>query len=170
MERRSGRNLARLGAAIAGLTAAGPAIVATTLTAPREVAIVCCLATVAIPGVILVLMHIESLGIRFFAARRGWRTTRAVAATVVGHASVGWVVGGLLAGVGSALFIILWDPKGGDDWRQRLAATGMFCTMASPVVGLLLFETLVWLGWRRLKWANHPLSDDTLTSDKGTRS
>lgn len=106
-----------------------------------------------------VLSLIEWLGIQLFARRRHWRVTGEVAWSVVAHASVGWLLGPIAALV--ALLIaseIRWNgwgawrggpPHGGVSYIALIFAVG------API-GLLAFETLVYLGFRAMRFANHP--------------
>lgn len=123
---------------------------------------------------LMVLTWIEARGIRFFGARSGWRVNRSVAAAVCGHASFGWVIAGTLL---TALWLILertdaivpiataWNwiinlltgTTAPATTRQttRTMELSYFTVLASGfVVGMMIFETLVYLGVRRLKFAN----------------
>lgn len=107
----------------------------------------------------LLLTWFESLGVRFFGHQRRWRVTKHVASAVCAHASVGWIIAALLLGIGwhvgqrlslDPLFIIP-APIGGGipiTWPVLLPIAGFF-------VGLLVFESLVYIGVRRLRFANH---------------
>lgn len=113
---------------------------------------------VAVIGVMLtvavlrLLVLIEELGLRFFGDRRRWRITRDVALTVCSHASIGWVVGSGL----SAAFIAL--GAGGSILGRRVPGTmAMLGVMAgSAFLGLLVFETLAYIGMRCCRFANRP--------------
>ncbi len=108
---------------------------------------------------LILLTIIEHVGVRFFGRQRQWRISRAVADAVCTHASVGWVIAALLLGIGwhvgqrlplDPLFVIP-APIGGGipiTWPVLLPIAGFF-------VGLLVFETLVYIGVRRLRFANH---------------
>ncbi|MBL0927862.1 MAG: hypothetical protein IBJ11_09455 [Phycisphaerales bacterium] len=103
----------------------------------------------------------EMTGLRFFGARRGWRTTAEVAGSVCAHASVGWI----LSGVAVAL---AWQVHARTDWLVRLAQSGVFGYRVGVLVslpamlaaaflsGLLLFEMLVYSGFRAMRFANRP--------------
>lgn len=104
------------------------------------------------------LAYVESIGIRFFGSRRGWRVSRGVAGAVCAHSSVGWIVAGVLLALG-------WHVG------QRLPQREWFNlpvppnglpvtpTWVVPVLGffagLVVFELLVYEGVRRLRFANH---------------
>ncbi|MBY0307719.1 MAG: hypothetical protein K2Q09_03165 [Phycisphaerales bacterium] len=120
---------------------------------------------------LLLLTFIETVGLRFFAraAWRRWRVTPAVAWTVCDHASVGWVVGGLL----NLLFVAA-EPvarlarwEWGNELAKRLIGvpitafvsdTTALRVYASLLLGMLTFETLVFIGVRQCRWANTPAS------------
>jgi len=107
------------------------------------------------------LSMVEYFGLRTFGRRRGWRVTRSVALTVVGHASVGWVVAAGLSAVGlhvgrsldGGLIVpqMLWSLVGRAilDWAVVLPVVGF-------IIGLMVFEVLVYVGIRRCRYANPP--------------
>ncbi len=96
-------------------------------------------------------VQVEHAGIRFFGARRQWRISDAVASTVVAHASIGWILGGLLACASTfvrfeglpRLTLFIWTI-GPAVWILVLAVG----------VGMLVFELLVYVGVRRCRYAN----------------
>jgi hypothetical protein len=122
-------------------------------------------------GVLLLLTYVETLGLRFFsrAESRRWRVTRQVAWTVCNHASVGWLIGGLLM-----LGVLLTDPAGrlcasqwandrcrdltGASFNDRYELLRMAQVMTPPILGVIAFETLVYIGVRRCRYANTPAS------------
>lgn len=107
------------------------------------------------------LSMVEYFGLRTFGRRRGWRVTRSVALTVVGHASVGWTVAAGLAAVGlhlgrsldGGLIVprVLWSLLGRAilEWALVLPIVGF-------IAGLLVFEVLVYVGIQRCRFANPP--------------
>lgn len=106
-----------------------------------------------------VLTAIEAAGIRFFGTRRGWRITRAVSWQVCAHASVGWIVAAAL----TLLALVAWlnfSYFGLTGWLERKGALGTAILAAVPAsgffAGLLVFESLVYFGMRRCKFANAP--------------
>lgn len=111
------------------------------------------------------LTWVEYQGIRFFGRQREWRITKAVAWTVCAHASVGWIVMAVmpmvvLAGFYTAQRFFGVAPNGTIDLGARFgqvslnaAAQGGGLVMAL-VAGLLVFETLVYVGVRRCRFAN----------------
>lgn len=111
-------------------------------------------------GAALLILHtlcyIESLGLRFFARRRHWRTDRHIALAVIAHASFGWWLGPILALV---LMLIatsigpLVRSSGAPVIPLPLAALLILIHIFLP---LLAFEFLVYLGFRALRFANYP--------------
>lgn len=101
----------------------------------------------------IVASWIESLGIRFFGARRGWRVTSGVALVVVAHAAAGWVAGGVIVAVGAVLSLVAGLLGGGEDPVIIIAFGGL---VMGGVVGLLWFEILVYVGVRECRFANPP--------------
>ena len=116
--------------------------------------------TAAVGAVLLGLTWGEYAGIRFIAARRGWRLTRAGAWQVCCHATVGWLAVALAPLIGLAVLHVLKSvlrlPLGGtiDLRRFGLPPTtwGDLLTLAIPtglaLVGLFAYELLVHLGVR----------------------
>lgn len=117
------------------------------------------------------LTAIESAGIRTFGRVRNRRITRAVATTIVSHASIGWLVGGVLAGLG------VWVGTGLSVWAretnwakyQLMFLMPVVLPIAGMLVGMLLFETLTWLGVMRLKYANRQEPEPVLSRQGTTK-
>lgn len=113
------------------------------------------------------LTYIEWRGIRFFAWQRGWRLTADAAWQVCAHASVGWIIGAL---VPMLVMAVLWAAPGGrPSLLDRLLSRGgggSFGSMSggdailvtlmigSYVVGLCVFEMLIYVGVRKCRFAN----------------
>lgn len=123
------------------------------------------LQALAVGAVFFVLTCIEYAGVRFFAARRNWRLTRAAAWQVCCHSSVGWLFCGLLPLLGLAImfaFVILFGlaPRGTLDlhpiapfrigWGDITAGAAIGLGL---LAGLLIFETLVYKGVRICRYA-----------------
>lgn len=153
MEAASGRGLAALNAAATGaLAAAVPA------GALRDVGLFLTIGP-ALALLVFGLTFVETLGIRFWGRVHGFRVTRAVAWSVCGHASFGWVVGGGLAG---AAWVVGQLDAVGSGYTAfgagRVLATAPVAQLGlivlAAVVGMLLFETLTYLGVRRMRYAN----------------
>jgi len=128
------------------------------------------LAAAPVAVLLLGLTSLETLGLRTFGRQRGWRVTRNVAWTVCAHASFGWVAAGLLGmathalsltppGQAGLLKLLGWIDlnfgyfnfagRGLQEWLPR--CLGLF-------LGMLIFETVVYFGVRRCKFANAAVS------------
>ncbi|MDX2016745.1 MAG: hypothetical protein SFY95_03780, partial [Planctomycetota bacterium] len=113
-----------------------------------------------VPAVML-LTWLETLGVRFIGSKRGWRITRDVAWSVCGHAAVGWFASALLTQVLFALGTLAF---------ARLDDASMLFTLPALAVLLLLawllvFESLVYVGIRRCRFANVPTPVPTPAGD-----
>lgn len=113
------------------------------------------------------LSLVEYVGLRMIGRRHGYRIGHRVAGVVVGHASAGWVGGGIVAAVGWNVGLLLPSTV-----RQGVYSSGvwdlgvlsyLYPTLRYPeylmvllglLVGLLWFEVLAYLGIRRCRWAN----------------
>lgn len=121
---------------------------------------------------LLVLTYIESRGLRLFAKAesRRWRITTDVAWTVCNHATVGWVLGAALL-----VLVQFLDPKQwllGAEWLNTFLYRQLNGRLVNDyymelvwaqaiiplAVGMLTFETLVYVGVRRCRYANTPAS------------
>lgn len=115
---------------------------------------------------ILGMSYIETLGVRFFGGRRSWRITPNVAWAVIGHASYGWLIGTILW----IPLLIIYLKAGGHEWAFGLLdgfdkSQGLpfmssygyaraIPPAALALLGILCFESLVYLGIRRCRFAN----------------
>jgi hypothetical protein len=122
-------------------------------------------------AMLFVLTWIERVGIVFFGRRRGWRTTKRVAWAVCGHASVGWLVCGAIVSFAWGLGVV----RGGV-WMRDLQIKGVVFATLTPsslvvvgafILGMLVFETLVYLGFRSMRYANPPEAGANATGDAG---
>jgi len=115
----------------------------------------------ALAGALVVLTWIEELGVRYFGNRRGWRVTRPVARAVCAHASIGWVVGGILHALTPLARTPMWALLDRLPPRAAIEVATYFL-LAWPFfsffIGMLIFETLVYLGIRQCRYANAPPS------------
>jgi hypothetical protein len=115
----------------------------------------------AAPFVLFSLSKVEALGLRVLGARNGWRMTKDVAAAVVAHASVGWLLA-IVAVVAEIIYFNVAPPN-----ALMLAYTPLWMEAliwgVAPLAGLFGFELLAWMGWRRMKFANraapHPKNE-----------
>lgn len=115
---------------------------------------------------LLALTALETIGLRTFGSRRGWRITRPVAWSVVSHASAGWLAAGLLAMLLHALAqLSAFHPHLLDLYSlldQHLnffgftwaTTTRWMPTTLGLFIGMLVFETIVYFGVRRCRFAN----------------
>ena len=89
------------------------------------------------------------------AGTRGWRLTPAAAWQVVAHATVGWIVMGFTSWLG-LLFLPVLLPLSesvGGTLGSAISGAG---PLAGALLGLLVFELLVWHGVRECRFANPP--------------
>lgn len=119
----------------------------------------------AVTIILFILTWIEQRGIRFFAARRGWRLTKPAAKQICAHASIGWLLcGGLSLLFLSTLYTFARffgiAPGGTIDLRPYINVTLHWGDIV-PLVGLggsyflgmLAFELLVYAGVRECRYA-----------------
>lgn len=119
----------------------------------------------AVAVVLLFLSWVEYVGIRFVAARRGWRLTRDGAWQVCCHASVGWIVLGfapLLAmavvyTIGTLMHVPLGRSVSVPTVPSLRTSIGTVMGIALPLLGvfcgLFLYEWLVHLGVRKCRYS-----------------
>lgn len=114
--------------------------------------------TMALIYVILAsLSGIEWLGIQFFGSRRGWRITPDIARVICAHATVGWLIGGALVLVGSVIGAGLLRLTMSHDvgvFRGPMMLAPIWMPVAGFFVGLLVFESLAYIGMHRMRFAN----------------
>lgn len=196
VERSSARRLLLVNLTLAGLLAAGPwvgvligdpARSASSLgpVLGRVVFALVFLGEVAMVALLmLALTWIEQRGIRFFAAKRGWRLTRDASWQVCAHASIGWILAsGLPLLAMASLFAIQLVTHRVPTSKISLEPYVKFSINSSGVVyaaiiaagffvGLLVFECLVYLGVRSCRFANpaksttpRPTSDELVAAE-----
>lgn len=104
---------------------------------------------------LLLLTHAEGIGLRVLGARNKWRTTGAVSGAIIAHASIGWLlaVPVLLAQI---VYFRTMPPMSAFGWTWWSLAVAW---AVAPLAGLVGFELLAWLGWRRMKFANRMASN-----------
>ena len=115
-------------------------------------------------GVFWLLCWIETVGLRTWGKRRGWRVTGAVAWSVVAHSSFGWLVVGLAAPAIGTLFRFEWFIGILVGVSLGLERLGLFNPdfivllyigpLLALVPGIICFEILVYIGIRRCSYAN----------------
>jgi hypothetical protein len=108
-------------------------------------------------GAVYLLNFIEMSGIRFFGTRRGWRITKRNAVVITSYATSGWLVGWVASSIAAIMGIYF---SSGGDWQSSSRVWYQFSLLGFYVmpwlVGMLWFETLVYIGMRRMKFANPP--------------
>ena len=121
--------------------------------------------TAAVAAILMLLTWVEYQGVRFIAARRKWRLTRAAAWQVCCHASVGWIIAAFAPLLALALLHILRSilhiPMGGTiDMRAWGFGFLYIGTLITPLMlfvfmtgGMLIYELLVHLGVRCCRFA-----------------
>lgn len=114
---------------------------------------------------LLLAAVIEHYGIRFFGRNHRWRVTKDVARAVVAHSTPGWLVASLLLAliIGVDQFVSLSPYVPG----IRLPI-GIVLALGAIFLGLLAFETLVYIGMRRMRFANPPESACVQTDNRST--
>lgn len=103
------------------------------------------------------LTGIEVLGIRLYGRVHKARITATVALALTAHASVGWLVGGLLILVGLGTGVVLHDiamHMNVGAVRGLMMLTPLWMPASGGFIGLVTFETIVYLGLRRCRFAN----------------
>lgn len=110
------------------------------------------------------LIALEAAGLRFFGGKRGWRITRAVSYTVVAHAAPAWTLG--VAG----FWLGLTNPTLIEPLTNLVLRAGIPILLPPDVIlaaffgflpGMLLFETIVYIGVRQNRYANIAATPDT---------
>ncbi|MEO0474839.1 MAG: hypothetical protein AAF085_02550 [Planctomycetota bacterium] len=103
---------------------------------------------------ISVLTYIEMLGVTAFSRRRGWRVPFPLAQRVCGLASVGWLPGAVILGVGIWMIQAFGVGRPWFDHLFGLVRVGWLVYAGLFVLSFLWFETLVWIGVRQVRYAN----------------
>ncbi len=122
-------------------------------TNATEFALWCLLLGVLLWPAVNILSLIEGLGLRMLGARNKWRTTKEVSGAIIAHASIGWLLGVPVL-VAEVVYFRTMDPMGALGWAFADWWWQALVWAAAPLAGLLGFEVLAWLGWRRMKFAN----------------
>jgi hypothetical protein len=104
------------------------------------------------------LTQVEAWGVRFFGKRRGWRVTPTVADAVCGHASVGWLIAATLWAACALAVDTGWARWAVAELNLPRPRPSIWLRVLAPVsgfmIGLLIFEFLVYFGIRRNRFAN----------------
>lgn len=139
-----------INASLAGVIAAG-----LTASLHHHSALTASLIGMATAKGALLFSYIEAAGLWFFSRRHGWRMPFARAERIVAYASVGWLPA---AAVLTAAAPALAGP-GARSLGQHLLGSphpmlGPLLLLALLGAAGLAFETLAWVGLRRLRYAN----------------
>lgn len=106
----------------------------------------------------MILEKIEVIGLIIIGRKNGWRVTREISQAVCGHASVGWIVAGVLVGIGWQLGTRLPAAplvNSTPSWMNPIVTSLQFVLPGIGFfIGMMVFETLAYLGVRRMRWAN----------------
>lgn len=116
------------------------------------------------------LTAIERAGLRFFGNKRGGRITPGIARAVTSHASYGWVLAGLLAMLGAFLghgVLRPWYASLGAGWVLKAIPPHLAFGFVGLFCGLLVFETLSYLGAMRCRFANPARPADETVNETG---
>ena len=131
----------------------GELVAAALVSVPLRVA--------AIAAALLALTLVEWAGVQFFANRRGWRLTPLAAWQVCAHASVGWVLAAAFCCVSLVVWLNL-SFFGLSGAITRLGGAADWIMLGVPAAGafagMMIFETLVYVGVQRCRYANRPVA------------
>jgi len=102
------------------------------------------------------LVWLERIGVVFFSRKRGWRVSKPLAQAICANAAPGWIAAGVLMHLGLGLMLlihrVMYDfPRTWWPWVETAAAA---MPVLGFIAGMLIFETLVYIGVRRCKYAN----------------
>lgn len=99
----------------------------------------------------------ERFGTGMLARTRAWRVPPPVARAICAHATVGWLVGALLAFAFCCLCGVLTMIAGGPVLRSFTIFICWWAELGAFAIGLLLFEVLAFQGVRACRFANMPV-------------
>ena len=112
---------------------------------------------IAVVSAIVLMTYIEVLGVLYAGKHRGWRASWHVSERVCCYSGVGWLPAAII-GVKAA--ILDQHQMLADWWPAALGAWSnwhrFFVLVAIACIGMLGFETLVWIGIDRTRFANSP--------------
>lgn len=110
-----------------------------------------------VSAIYLGLTTIEVIGVRFWSRRLGRRLPVRVILGVCAHASFAWLAAAFLSGLGWAIapraHLLL--PNNPSQWFSLPVGLAILVG-AGSLIGMVLFETLVYLGVRRCRYINVP--------------
>jgi len=122
----------------------------------------------------LIGTYVEALGVTFFSRRRRWRVPWRRAENLCLFAAVGWILPAMILLKIALLFETDWIGRHGywpiDLLGYRTPETTALALILLAGVGSLWFETLVWLGVRRIRFANRRRTGQTEGSPDHARA
>ncbi len=109
-----------------------------------------------VAGMVIMMTYVEVIGVAYFSKKRGWRVPLALAERVGCYCVVGWVPAVVIF---EAVYLLdqtgtlarYW-PAGWGPWDLR---TRLFVLALVWGGSIMSFEYLVWLGIRKVKYANY---------------
>jgi len=106
-------------------------------------------------ALVLLSVYVEALGVAYFGRRRGWRVPMRVAERIVCYASPALLLAAVvLLKLRMALAAgLLPLPR----WFLDLPGADLLLVVVPFAVSVLAFEALVWVGVRKMKYANGPV-------------
>ena len=107
-------------------------------------------------GAVFLLTHIEVLGVAFFSWRRGWRVPWRLSERVACYAAIGWIPAVI---IWSRLAITLWASWDDPWWWPKVFGQPhpegqQMVVMILAAATMMMFETLVWLAVRQVRFGN----------------
>ncbi|GAB4108322.1 MAG: hypothetical protein Kow00105_14990 [Phycisphaeraceae bacterium] len=104
---------------------------------------------------VILLSYVEALGVWYFSRRRGWRIPMKLAERLVCYSAIGWWP----AAVSMALAVQAQQRGLIDRWMSHLIGgwepwQSIALLVLIAGLAMLWFETLVWIGVRKTRFAN----------------
>jgi hypothetical protein len=145
-----------LSALVLGVTTLVVAAIVTVIYGETGLGLIGIAVALPLPLIVvyITLSAIEMMGLRLMAWKHRWREGGYGAKLVVANAAVAWSVASVLVPIGVALGTLA---------GEMFARVGV---VAGFLIGLLAFETLVYIGMQRMKYANPPGSERELAPDR----
>jgi len=111
-------------------------------------------------GILLLvaLTAIERLGLRTIGRAHGYRITPTIARVITDYASIGWLIGSALLVLSLLTWFAppLYRENGLTPPLLLRSQVVLWYPVAAILIGLLVFETLAYIGLQRCKFANTP--------------
>lgn len=107
--------------------------------------------------VLAFLTDVEAWGIRTFGRIHGRRITRTVARTITAHATAGWVVAAGFVSAGFLVGLLAYElamHRNVEPFRGTLMLAPIWMPTILGLIGLLAFETIVYVGVLNCGYAN----------------